>query len=79
MDNNLTQYLTEFKAELQELYEDIDSELRNSDNQTLIDDSYANITSKLESALSELDLLIANVDDGIYDIFTDGETLEVEE
>ena len=50
MANNLTQYLNEMKAELQELYEDLDNELRNSDNQDLIDDSYHNVTSKLDSA-----------------------------
>jgi len=30
--DNITQYLAEIKAELQELYEDLDHELRNTDN-----------------------------------------------
>ena len=81
--NNLTQYLNEMKAELQELYEDLDYELRNTDNQDLIDDGYHNVTSKLESALSELEALIGDVDSGIYDTniheFEDDETLEDEE
>jgi len=65
--NNITQYLAEIKAELQELYEDLDSELRNTDNQDLIDDSYRNVTSKLETALSEMEALIGDIDSGIYD------------
>ncbi len=64
--NNLTQYLAEIKAELQELYDDLDNELRSSDNQDLIDDSYHSVTSKLESALSEFDVLIHDIDNGIY-------------
>ena len=64
---NLTQYLAEMKAELQELYEDLDSELRQTDNQDLIDDSYRNVTSKLESALNEMEGLIGDIDSGVYD------------
>ncbi len=65
--NNITQYLSEIKAELQELYEDLDSELRNTDNQDLIDASYRSVTSKLEPALTELEGLIGDIDSGIYD------------
>ena len=65
--NNLTQYLAEMKSELQELYEDLDHELRNSDSQDLIDDSYRNVTSKLESALTEMEELIGDIDAGTYD------------
>ena len=82
MDKQFAQALNEMKAELQELYEALDSELRNTDNQDLIDDSYHNVTSKLESALGEFDSLIADVDNGLYDdnIFDiDDEMLEVEE
>lgn len=84
MDDNLTQYLNEVKAELQELYDNLDNELRNTDNQQLIEDSYYNVTSKLETALNELDALIADVDGGVYEEsidFDDEEdgTLEVDE
>jgi hypothetical protein len=82
MDKQFAQALNEMKAELQELYETLDSELRNTDNQDLIDDSYHNVTSKLETALGEFDSLIADVDNGLYDdnIFdVDDEMLEVEE
>ena len=61
------QYLNEMKAELQELYEDLDSELRNTDNQDLIDDGYHNVVSKLESALNEMDVLIGDIDAGVYE------------
>lgn len=64
---DLTQYLNEIKVELQELYSNLDDELRNTDNQQLIDDSYYNVTSKLEEALTELDTLIADVDGGVYE------------
>ena len=64
---NLTQYLGEMKAELQELYEDLDSELRQTDNQDLIDDAYRNVTSKLETALNEMEALIGDIDSGVYD------------
>ena len=82
--DELTQYLNEIKVELQELYSNLDDELRNTDNQQLIEDSYYNVTSKLETALNELDALIADVDGGVYeesldmDIDDDG-TLEVED
>ena len=78
--NGLTQYLAEMKAELQELYEGLDHELRATDNQELIDDSYFSVTSKLETALSELDTLINDVDNGVYnDPFKDHGTFEVED
>jgi ElaB/YqjD/DUF883 family membrane-anchored ribosome-binding protein len=80
--NNLTQYLAEMKSELQELYEDLDHELRNSDSQDLIDDSYRNVTSKLESALTEMEALIGDIDAGTYDTnitdYNDDGTLEDE-
>jgi ElaB/YqjD/DUF883 family membrane-anchored ribosome-binding protein len=65
--NGLTQYLNEMKAELQELYDNLDHELRSTDNQELIEDGYYNVTAKLESALNELDTLITDVDQGVYD------------
>ena len=78
--NGLTQYLAEMKAELQELYDSLDHELRATDNQDLIDDSYFSVTSKLETALSELDTLINDVDNGVYtDPFEGHGMLEDEE
>ena len=80
--NNITQYLAEMKAELQKLYEDLDHELRQTDNQELIDDSYRGVTSKLESALNEMESLIGDIDSGVYDDnigFEDDGMLEDEE
>ncbi len=76
----LAQHLNEMKAELQELYDNLDHELRSTDNQGLIEDSYHNVTSKLETALSELDTLINDVDNGVYDsALEDDGTLEVDD
>jgi len=78
--NQLTQLLNEMKAELQELYDNLDYELRNTDNQDLIDESYFSVTSKLESALSDMDVLINDIDNGVYDNTLEGDgTLEVED
>jgi ElaB/YqjD/DUF883 family membrane-anchored ribosome-binding protein len=65
--DNLTLYLAEIKSELQELYEDLNNELQQTENQALIDDSYNNITSKLETALVEIEILITDINNGIYD------------
>ena len=78
--NQLTQLLNEMKAELQELYDNLDYELRNTDNQDLIDESYFSVTSKLESALSDMDVLINDIDNGVYDNTLEGDgTSEVED
>ena len=65
--DNLTLYLAEIKSELQELYEDLNNELQQTENQALIDDSYNNITSKLETALVEIEILITDINNGVYD------------
>ena len=78
--NQLTQLLSEMKVELQELYDNLDYELRNTDNQDLIDESYFSVTSKLESALSDMDVLINDIDNGVYDNTLEGDgTSEVED
>ena len=83
MDKQFAQALNEMKTELQELYEALDSELRSTDNQDLIEDGYHSVTSKLESALSEFDGLLTDVDNGLYDsgfdMDIDDDMLEVEE
>jgi len=64
--NGLTQYLNEMKAELQELYDNIEHELRATDNQELLDNGFT-VVETLSSALDELDTLITDVDQGVYD------------
>lgn len=66
MMNGLTQYLNEMKAELQELYDNLDHELRATDNQELLDNGFT-VVETLSSALDELDVLITDVDQGVYD------------
>ena len=65
--NELTQYLNGMRAELQELYDNLDHELRATDNQELLDNGYPNVVETLSSALNELDALITDVDQGVYD------------
>ena len=64
--NGLTQYLNEMKTELQELYDNIEHELRATDNQELLDNGFT-VVETLSSALNELDALITDVDQGVYD------------
>lgn len=64
--NALTQQLNEMKAELQELYDNLDHELRATDNQELLDNGFT-VVETLSSALNELDTLINDVDQGVYD------------
>ena len=75
--NNLTQYLNELKAELQELYEDLDNELRSTDNPDLIFDGYNNVNDKLGEAMNNLESMISDIEMGVYG--KDDDTLEVEE
>jgi hypothetical protein len=77
--NGLTQYLNEMKAELQELYDNLDHELRATDNQELLDNGFT-VVETLSSALDELDTLINDVDNGVYTDPIEGHgTLEDEE
>ena len=64
--NELTQYLNKMKAELQELYDNLEHELRSTGNQELIDNGFTAVET-LSSALNELDSLITDVDQGVYD------------
>ena len=64
--NGLTQYLNEMKAELQELYDNLEHELRATGNQELLDNGFTTVET-LSSALNELDALITDVDQGVYD------------
>ena len=65
--NNLTQYLNEMKAELQELYDNIEHELRATDNQELLDNGFT-VVETLSSALTEMEVLIGDIDNGVYDV-----------
>ena len=64
--NELTQYLNKMKAELQELYDNLEHELRSTGNQELLDNGFTAVET-LSSAVNELDSLITDVDQGVYD------------
>jgi hypothetical protein len=53
------------KAELQTIYDDLEYEIRSTDNQELIDNGI-NVVETLSSALNELETLIGDIDNGIY-------------
>ncbi len=63
--NELTQHLNAMKAELQTIYDDLEHELRATDNQELIDNGFT-VVETLSSALDELETLIGDIDNGIY-------------
>jgi nitrate/nitrite-specific signal transduction histidine kinase len=63
--NELTQHLNAMKAELQTIYDDLEHEIRSTDNQELIDNGFT-VVETLSSALDELETLIGDIDNGIY-------------
>jgi len=63
----LLAYLNEFKAELQEMFEEFDSELSHNDNDQMYHDSYEVIGRQLEDAIDGVDTLISDIEDGKYD------------
>ena len=67
MNNSLSQYLNEFRAELQELYTDFDHTILTEENHDLHVEAYANVGKQLEDAIESLDSLIADIDNGVYD------------
>ena len=63
----LLAYLNEFKAELQEMFEDFDSELSHNENDGLYHDSYELVGKQVEDAIDGIDTLISDIEDGKYD------------
>ena len=63
----LLAYLNEFKAELQEMFEDFDSELSHTENDGIYQDSYELIGKQVEDAIDGVDTLISDIEDGKYD------------
>lgn len=63
----LLAYLNEFKAELQEMFEDFDSELSHNENDALYQDAYEVIGKQVEDAIDGVDTLISDIEDGKYD------------
>jgi glutathionyl-hydroquinone reductase len=65
--NELVQYLNELRAELQEQYTTYDQEILNTTIPTLINDAYDTVGSSFEKTIDELDELIDNIENGVYD------------
>ena len=63
--SEIIQHLNAMKAELQTIYDDLEYEIRSTDNQELIDNGI-NVVETLSSALNELETLIGDIDNGIY-------------
>jgi hypothetical protein len=63
--SEIIQHLNTMKAELQTIYDDLEYEIRSTDNQELIDNGIA-VVETLSSALNELETLIGDIDNGIY-------------
>ena len=63
--SEIIQHLNVMKAELQTIYDDLEYEIRSTDNQELIDNGI-NVVETLSSALNELETLIGDIDNGIY-------------
>ena len=63
--SEIIQHLNVMKAELQTIYDDLEYEIRSTDNQELIDNGI-NVVETLSSALNELETLICDIDNGIY-------------
>jgi sugar-specific transcriptional regulator TrmB len=70
-NKKLIEYLNEFKAELQEMFDEFDHELSNSENDDMYTDAYNMVGDKLEDAINNVDILISDIDDGKYDGFVD--------
>ena len=70
-NKKLIEYLNEFKAELQEMFDEFDHELSNNENDELYQDAYNMVGDKLEDAINTVDILISEIDDGKYDGFAD--------
>jgi len=70
MDNKvLLAYLNEFKAELQEMSEDFDSEISHNENDALYHDAYELVGRQIEDAIVGIESLIGDVEEGKYDDF----------
>ena len=69
----LLAYLNEFKSELQEMFEDFDSELSHNENDALYQDAYEVIGKQVEDAIDGVDALISDIEDGKYDDIAEDE------
>ena len=64
---NTLKHLNKISAKLNELLEDLDILMDNIDNDELCDELDTNIRSNMEFTLTQLDLTIDDVSDGVYE------------
>ena len=67
----LIEYLNEFKAELQDMFEEFDHEMGNHEDDALYQDAYEAIGKQVEDAIDGVDTLISDIEDGKYDDIVD--------
>jgi hypothetical protein len=60
-------YLNEFKAELQEMFDEFDHTMSSSENDVLYHEAYNVVGELLETAIANVNTLISDLDDGKYD------------
>jgi hypothetical protein len=70
-NKKLIEYLNEFKAELQEMFDEFDHEMGSHENDDMYTDAYNMVGDKLEDAINNVDTLISDIDDGKYDGYLD--------
>lgn len=64
---NTLKHLNKISAKLNELIEELDILMDNIDNDELCDELDTNIRSNMEFTLTQLDLTIDDVSDGVYE------------
>jgi len=64
---NTLRQLNKISAKLTEMLEDLDTLMDSIDNDELYDELDNNIRATMESALTQLDLTIDDVSDGLYE------------
>jgi septation ring formation regulator EzrA len=74
-NKKLIEYLNEFKAELQDMFDEFDHEMSSHENDEQYADAYAMIGEPLEEAINNVDNLISDIDDGKYDGYLDVDDL----
>lgn len=65
--NQSIDYLNEFKAELQEMFDEFDHTMSSSENDVLYHEAYNVVGELLETAITNVNTLISDLDDGKYD------------
>ena len=60
-------YLNEFKSKLQDMFDEFYHTMSSSENDVLYHEAYNEVGEPIETAISNMDRLISDIDDGKYD------------